>query len=39
MYNRYLDDFGGGSFVQLDPEPRQGQYQMVISLFQSLEDR
>lgn len=24
MYNRYLDDFDGGSFVQLDPEPRQG---------------
>ena len=24
MYNRYLDDFGGGSFVQLDPEPHQG---------------
>lgn len=24
MYNHYLDDFSGGSFVQLDPEPQQG---------------
>ncbi len=24
MYNHYLDDLGGGSFVQLDPEPHQG---------------